>query len=138
MYFYPHFHAPFLSLSESALYPAKKMKSLNFSWNKRLNFIFPLDEPKCRTFLFTHLCACFSVTAYREKHGCRVKTSASELRFYCYQWFRHLPPLLPTSINIVLEYWLYASCCGKLFPYILPSNPFRNHFTDKEPDVPGN
>ena len=64
----------------------------NFSWNKLLNFIFPLDEPKCRTFLFTHLCACFSVAAYREKHGCRVKSSASELRFYCYHchYFPHL------------------------------------------------
>lgn len=47
-------------------------------------------------------------------------------------------PLLPTSINTVLEYWLYASCCGKLFPYILSSNPFKNCFTDKEPEVPGN
>lgn len=81
-----------LPCSFSLLYPTKKMKSLNFSWNKLLNFIFPLDEPKCRTFLFTHLCACFSVAAYREKHGCRVKSSASELRFDCYHchYFRHL------------------------------------------------
>ena len=36
MYFYPHFHAPFLSLSESALYPAKKTKSLTFP---EINFL---------------------------------------------------------------------------------------------------
>lgn len=126
MYFYPHFHAPFLSLSESALYPAKKMKSLTFPEINVLTLSF-LGWAKMQNILFTHLCACFSVTAYR-----KTRMQSKKL---CVRTKVLLLSVVPTStattstasINIVLEYWLYASCCGKLFPYILPSNPFRNH-----------